>query len=328
MGCAASYERIDAAAEQLYSAMLSGGSMPDIGLEPDVETFLGLESNQALVTYHNKIAKDLQARAPEYVNNALRLFGGLTNIPNAVGLASLLIYMVLNIAASMTKGQNDVKNIVRSIFADEKVSEIGNLMETFTDRFLMYANSSDEVLKVTKTYEDRLHHQLNRVKNSMLKDGHVNNRAVKHWMNGAALHVGMLIYMAKQETVHKTAASLAIITYQGELDEILQKYKAYKPSTLSCGDCLWGPKRRKRLVIQACDATISRCTDKEAGWTLSLQRRIEGACDSYIFTKYTDIMFARSEQIKKMKEFFSNTYKNLDKLIKEKGIFKLRSLVF
>ena len=45
--------------------------------------------------------------------------------------------------------------------------------------------------------EEQLASQLTRLKNSMLKDGHMDDRALKHWTNGAAFHAHMLIHIAR-----------------------------------------------------------------------------------------------------------------------------------
>lgn len=64
-------------------------------------------------------------------------------------------------------------------------------------------------------------------KNSMLRDGHMNTRFLKQWLNGAAFHTQMLIHQARLEGAGGSRATQAAGIYQQQLNLLLEKYKNY-----------------------------------------------------------------------------------------------------
>ena len=64
-------------------------------------------------------------------------------------------------------------------------------------------------------------------KNSMLRDGHMNSRFLKQWVNGAAFHTQMLIHQARLEGAGGSRAMQAAGIYQQQLNLLLEKYKNY-----------------------------------------------------------------------------------------------------
>ncbi|MGH0123573.1 UNVERIFIED_CONTAM: hypothetical protein FKN15_037018 [Acipenser sinensis] len=71
----------------------------------------------------------------------------------------------------------DVKDQIRSIFTEEKVSEIGNLVTEYLKRVQLHLDDPDLLADNTLHYEGLLSLQLTRVEKSILQDGHMNEKA-------------------------------------------------------------------------------------------------------------------------------------------------------
>ncbi|MED6248735.1 hypothetical protein ATANTOWER_004210 [Ataeniobius toweri] len=121
-------------------------------------------------------------------------------VPNAVGLGALVITLLLdNITKSWGKPTIGTAEMLQTVFAQEKGNEVRDLMEEYLKRLRMYLRRPEEVPAQTRQLEPQLSTQLTRLKNAMMKDGHISTRLLNQWVNGAAFHTQMLIHLARLE---------------------------------------------------------------------------------------------------------------------------------
>lgn len=133
-------------------------------------------------------------------------------------------------------------DMLRNVFAEEKASAVRNLMDEYMKRCQMHLRNDESLLDDSRDLEMKLSLQLTMLRNSMLRDGRMSSRAVKHWVNGAAFHAQVLLHIARLKKRTETgtegfesakrAASGALYIYQRDMTRILQKYKEYKRSSL------------------------------------------------------------------------------------------------
>ncbi|MGH0155642.1 UNVERIFIED_CONTAM: hypothetical protein FKN15_059529 [Acipenser sinensis] len=137
----------------------------------------------------------------------------------------------------MVKQQHvvDVKDQIHSIFTEEKVSEIGNLVTEYLKRVQLHLDDPDLLADNTLHYEGLLSLQLTRVEKSILQDGHMNEKALKYWLNGAAVHSHMLIQLVRMGKIRKTAAVTASQLYNDQLPGLLNSYRDYRLKILDVG---------------------------------------------------------------------------------------------
>lgn len=157
---------------------------------------------------------------------------------------SIALELIIKAEEEEKENKDSTLDMMRRVFAEEKASGVRDLMEEYMNRLHMYLHQPTRVLEETQHLEKQLSEQLTRLKNSMLYDNKMSSRSLKHWTNGAAFHLQMLIHQARLEmqstTEHeaKLQGHLAPITtvlefYESQLEELLKQYKTYKKSTIS-----------------------------------------------------------------------------------------------
>ncbi|XP_014351529.1 uncharacterized protein LOC102366737 [Latimeria chalumnae] len=228
MGCTLSQDTINGVATSFCQQMeaLPGG-IPEIGLGPTMDSYLSLNSTANLGYKATSIAGVLQGKAVQYIPRVVMELGESAAVPRgAVGVGALAIAILLDMILKRSQGDLiSTSDAIQQVFAYEKSSEVGNLIEDYLKRYYMFAENPITVLQETRRYEQLLSLQLTRVKNSMIQEGQVSSQSLRSWMRGAAFHVYMLVYVAQLEKGQGGPASKAAKTYAGHLEELLEKYK-------------------------------------------------------------------------------------------------------
>ncbi|KAL4613603.1 hypothetical protein GN956_G22494 [Arapaima gigas] len=117
------------------------------------------------------------------------------------------LYQIGHHSGSWIQNPHRDVNLLSRVFAEEKVSELRDLMDEYLKRYRLNLFNNNELLKDT---------------------------ALKQWVNGAAFHVQMLIQLAHLDHRSSTSAQNAIDTYLEDLEQLLQAYKTLKKPTIKC----------------------------------------------------------------------------------------------
>ncbi|KAI5616361.1 hypothetical protein C0J50_24068 [Silurus asotus] len=217
--------------------------MPDIGIDNSLMKYSGLNAAAELEASVSQVL----SKSPGYIGSLGSSLSALSNVPNAVGLCAMVISILLDIAIGSLAKSGNVDNtlgMMRRVFAEEKASGVRDSMEEYIKRLGMYLHQPTKALEETERLERQLSEQLTRLKNSMLHDNQMSSRSMKHWTNGAAFHLQMLIHAARlkmknttkrnaQLQIHVVSIISVIHRYQLDLDELLQLYKTYKKTTIT-----------------------------------------------------------------------------------------------
>ncbi|KAL7842502.1 hypothetical protein SRHO_G00241910 [Serrasalmus rhombeus] len=181
----------------------------DVGIDESLLRYSGMDSAANLQVYSNELLKEMGSKLPAYVEK------------------------------SPIKEPNP-EDLLRRVFAEEKASEVRDLMEHYIKHYRKNVRQEKHLLEETKRLEEQIAIQLTWLKNSMLADGHMSDRALKHWTNGAAFHAQMLIHIARLKKKEggsdfenaKNNACNMIDTYNQDLFHLIEKYKTHKTSEL------------------------------------------------------------------------------------------------
>lgn len=207
----------------------------DLGIDHTFQTFFNPNALDNLNKKYNGRKLEVGSYAPIWTKNLVTNLGGLTRIPKVSGIGALIISMVIDIVTASIKTLNPEENstdILRRIFAEEKASTVYNEMEEALKRCTMNINNEAKMKSDILYVERRLSFALTTLKNSML-DGHMKTRSLKIWVNGAALHVQLLIHLARlEEGVNSHQALAAISIYQKNLEQLLLKYSESESKTI------------------------------------------------------------------------------------------------
>ncbi|CAB1317691.1 unnamed protein product, partial [Coregonus sp. 'balchen'] len=191
----------------LVNQLYSQGGLPDVGIGDSLLRYSGLNASVVLLDHSAQLLAFVDSQAPAYVASLGATLAGLSSVPNAVGIGALVVSMILEISAA-------------------------------AKRYRMHVGASERLLNDTRRLEAELSVQLTRLKNSMLHDGHMSSRALKHGVNGATFHSQMLVHQARLEQDNGTAAHAALGSYLQELHPLLAEYRRYRSSSLEMSHVL------------------------------------------------------------------------------------------
>ncbi|KAJ1147934.1 hypothetical protein NDU88_000775 [Pleurodeles waltl] len=331
-GCSMSTESIDAFEEDVLRITGCDVIWPEmISMEHRFLTFLDVGSTQALGGYNQANMNFLGDKASTYASEFVKSVGGIAQVPNAFGIGALILSMFLDLALSTAKKTPSAESVLLSVFSQEKVSEVRDLVDAYTKRWKANIRDGEKMIEETRHYEQLLSDQLTRVRNSMLRDGQGNTRSVRVWMHGAAFHVHMNIY---QEALRRAQGSrnadldiggrqriLSYIDdYIKESENLLEKYKTFRKESLSIeGRCpVWTDVCKPETLVV-----------NENGQSIKIKSRTfygGGAsdCKIKILDRYLEKMYTRCPPPEAFKNFLLKTKNKLNTLLLQTGSFPIQ----
>lgn len=299
----------------------------DVGIDNSLLRYSWTDSSARLVEDSSFLKSKLSSDLPAYIEKTATVLKGFTPVPNAVGLGAFIIAMVLQMVFSDLKGSGsgmtNPADMLRNVFAEEKASTVRNLMDEYMKRYRMHLRDDNWLLVDSMRLETQLSLQLTTLRNSMLLDGQMSSRAVKHWVNGAAFHAQALLHIARLRKrtemgtqgfeSAKRAASGALDTYQRDMSQILQKYKDYKRSTFWLGFTSY-----YCVAPSMCPASCDFREKKIAIHGLKNHHICRISANDHI-----DYIFSNHKQLRELTHYFSNLQNNLEDLSKIQGAFQI-----
>ncbi|KAJ8361601.1 hypothetical protein SKAU_G00181260 [Synaphobranchus kaupii] len=319
MGLAPSAEEKDefrrAVGAHIYEAMLESGALPDVGIDRRLLDGPGLQSGQAARDQFRELRKHVDAKAPAYLKELMGKLAAFTDEPKVTGLLTLVVSVAIETAFASSRRPPPPP---QGVAPEERLSELRDLAEEYLKRTRMHLGDDRKLREDTERLEGQVSFLLTQIKNAMLADGHANSRTLKHWVNGAAFHVQMLIHLARLGRLSEGPARAAIASYQEDLRELLPAYRKYKASTVRVS---------KRTEPRLADDGLQRALagysvrDREVGKStdVPLPEDTPLACEhldsAFCAQAYLDHMFSNYHHITDMEAYFSDTLSNLPALI-------------
>ncbi|KAK9529624.1 hypothetical protein VZT92_013704 [Zoarces viviparus] len=197
---------------------------PNLTVDKGIVMFTSLSASDDLRQHYEARKMEAGDHAADFIKSLADKLAGLTPAPALAGLGALILAIFIDSAFSVTK--ESTKDALRSVFADEKALEVWDQIDECLKRCAMHLHDNDELTGDLQRIEDRLSLALTKLKNSMVRDGHMSSSALKAWVNGAAFHVQMLIHLVRLggiETCNPVESLLSI--YQRDLETLFTKHK-------------------------------------------------------------------------------------------------------
>ncbi|KAJ1147933.1 hypothetical protein NDU88_000774 [Pleurodeles waltl] len=287
-----------------------------ISMEQNFLKFLDIGSAQALGVYNQENLNILGDKASTYTSELFKSVGSITPVPYAFGIGALILSMFLDLALSTAKKTPSAESVLLSVFAQEKVSEVRDLVDAYTKRWKANIMDSKKLIEETRRYEQLLSDQLTRVRNSVLRDDQGNVRSVRVWMHGAAFHVHMNIYQ-EALTGHQNYTILSYIDdYIRDAEDLLEKYKTFRKDSFSI---------RVKLVGQSTYGAVDYISIKGEDRRIQIHSTKIGGyveqCKSEILDRYLEKMYVRCPLPSAFSDFLRNTSANLNTLLWQNGSF-------
>ncbi|KAK2869614.1 hypothetical protein Q7C36_001485 [Tachysurus vachellii] len=315
----------------------SSDLIPDVSIDGSLVKYSGLDSTSELENSITEMLKDAHSLLKENRDFVLSALSALSNVPSPVGLCamvlSIAVELIISTEVEKKENKDSTSDMMRRVFSEEKASGVRDTMEEYMKRLRMYLHEPTLVLEETQRLEKQLSEQLTRLKNSMLHDNQMSSRSLKHWTNGAAFHLQMLIHKARlkmQSTTeqeaqlqgHQDHIITALECYQRELEELLKKYKTYKKSNISVTNLhsrfitLGDPTLLHFFVVK--DEEFDRRSP--ALFFPNVSRT--GLSDDYV-----NYMFDNGAQLKELKQYFSDLKGKIKDLILQNDEFEIQKLL-
>ncbi|XP_026181849.1 uncharacterized protein LOC113141569 isoform X2 [Mastacembelus armatus] len=169
---------------------------PDLRVNENIVMFCGLSSSDNLKQHYEKRKMEVGDYGANWIKALVDKLAALKCAPELGGIGGLAIAIFIDIISS-TPPEESTKEALRSVFAEEKASEVWDLIDECLKRCVMNLQNPNDLKSDIRRIEQQLSVAITKLKNSMVRDGHMSSSALKAWVNGAAFHVQMLIHLVR-----------------------------------------------------------------------------------------------------------------------------------
>ncbi|KAK2869617.1 hypothetical protein Q7C36_001488 [Tachysurus vachellii] len=319
----------------------SSDLIPDVSIDGSLVKYSGLDSTSELENSITEMLKDAHSWLKENRDFVLSALSALSNVPSPVGLCamvlSIAVELIISTEVEKKENKDSTSDMMRRVFSEEKASGVRDTMEEYMKRLRMYLHEPTRVLEETQRLEKQLSEQLTRLKNSMLHDNQMSSRSLKHWTNGAAFHLQMLIHEARlkmQSTTeqeaqlqdHQVPIITALECYQSQLEELLMQYKTYKKSTISVTNLMPWYIRMALTLRDPITWHLFVVKDEEFD-NQSPALYFPYVSRTGLSENYVDYMFDNWAQLKELKQYFSDLKGKIKDLILQNDEFKIQKVL-
>ncbi|XP_039541133.1 uncharacterized protein LOC120488449 [Pimephales promelas] len=277
---------------------------PDMRVSQGIQMFTSLSASDNLRQHYEKRKLEAGGHAAEWSKNLVEKLGNLLPAPELTGLLALVIAIIIDTVSSSLP-EESTKDILRSVFAEEKASEVWDQIDECLKRCEMNINNRGGLMSDIKRIEGHLSAAITKLKNSMLRDGHMSNQALKAWVNGAAFHIQMLIQLVRLEgTPTCDPAERLLSLYRRDLELLFNKHEEVIKG--KCREKKTGhPKYYFEYYL----------VDEDAN-----EFRTYGDYKKYL-EAYYDHRYG--QQKRDIQQYFSGVNQNLKKLVHQTGSFNI-----
>ncbi|XP_039681186.1 uncharacterized protein LOC120574800 [Perca fluviatilis] len=302
--------------EDFVFLIKNDGKAPDLSVNKSIVMFTGLSSSDNLRQHYEKRKMEvggsvndlIKLHAADWIKNLADKLASMESAPALAGLGALAIAVLIDLASS-SPPEESTKDALRSVFAEEKASEVWDQIDECLKRCVMHINNDHELVTDIRRIEVQLSAALTKLRNSMVRDGHMSSQALKAWVNGAAFHVQMLIHLVRlggTQTCDPVERLLS--TYLRDLDTLFIKHR--------------------EMIEGKCRVNEVTSTDVPLSYTYLVDDNLKAhymiynyACFKEYFEAYYDNRY--HVQTSDIKRYFSGVRENLQTLVNQKGNFNV-----
>ncbi|KAL7378864.1 hypothetical protein ABVT39_019914 [Epinephelus coioides] len=279
---------------------------PDLRVNKNIEMFTGLTSSDNLRQHYERRKKKTGKSAADWIETLADKLGDLTPAPELAGLGALSIVIVIDIVSS-SPPEESTKDALRCVFAEEEASEVWDQIDECLKRCMMNIQSRDKLRSHMEWIECQLSAALTKLKNSMVKDGHMTSPALKAWVNGAAFHVQMLIHLVRLGGIQTCNPVEELLwAYRSDLDTLFKMHKEMIQAKCSLREKPYFMAPNNRYLV-----------DEDSKWYIL---DYNTSYDKY-FEAYYEHRYSR--QRCEIQQYFGDVRQNLQQLVDQRGSFNV-----
>ncbi|KAM6956641.1 uncharacterized protein FYW47_012594 [Aplochiton taeniatus] len=224
----------------LYTAMLEGGALPDLGIggpllaNPEESQV----SRSRLQEHLRQLQGDMGHRAPTYLKDLIGRLSAFSDEPKLAGLVGLVVSMVMEMVYASSRGSAAAtRRSSGSASSQQRVLELQEVMEEYLKRCRVNLSDRAKLIQDTMRLEAQLSLLLTQLKSSLLGQ-RCDTRGLRQWASAALFHTQMLVHLAGLEGSGKPlAAQAALEQYEEDVRELIPAYRGYKSSTVAVVKC-------------------------------------------------------------------------------------------
>ncbi|CAK6980091.1 uncharacterized protein LOC122966230 [Scomber scombrus] len=280
---------------------------PDVRVNQNIVKFCSLHSSDMLKQHYER-RMEAGDCAAGWIKDLVVKLAAFTSAPELAGLGALAIAVFIDILSS-SPSKESVKDALRCVFAEEKASEVWDLIDECLKRIRMNIDNRHQLRSDLERIEHKLSEALTKLKNSMLRDNHMTTDALKAWVNGAAFHIHMLVHLVRLGGINTCNPVERLLSdYEEALDELF--------------------KKQKKIIENKCSlessATIPAVVDPPPYFVDEM-----GTCYNIgygDFDKHVEALYNHryGRQKREIQQHFSDVRRNLQSLVSQRGSFNFQ----
>ncbi|KAL7377713.1 hypothetical protein ABVT39_003457 [Epinephelus coioides] len=291
--------------EELENFVMRLPEGPDLRVSRSIKMFTSLESSDNLRQHYETRKMEAGDVAADLIKNLVDKLADLKSAPQLAGLGALAVAVFIDVI-TFSPPEESTKDALRCVFAEEKASEVWDQIDECLKRCTMHINDDDELRSNISRIECQLSAALTKLKNSMVKDGHMTSPALKAWVNGAAFHVQMLIHLVRLGGIQTCDPVERILSvYQSDLDTLFKEHKEMIR------------KKCYMRVVVLFDQPVHYLIDEDSmGHVIDPKNTYDEYFEAYYEHRY-------SRQWCESLQYFSDVRQNLQQLVDQRGSFNV-----
>ncbi|KAK2869007.1 hypothetical protein Q7C36_000878 [Tachysurus vachellii] len=299
--------------DSIFLVGQDGGIIPDITLNRVVSNYLSLNSSFALnhqyCTIQERLSKDQFAVLD---SNLTSIFSKRNKVSyGGVGVVALAMSLLLDTLVDSVLGQTDeLMDPYQRIFGPDNSSEISSITREYLRLVPYMVNNSDMMAEMTDIYDQKLKYALIKLYESMTIEQRMSTVALKHWINGAAIHLHIRIHGIRLLSVPRGSAESLRLSYRTGLVRLVKLFASYvrrnvkergptQDPPFKAGFLITEPNRKVRHRVSHIPCQSQGITDAIVSRILEVQN------------------------IRATETFFWEAGRNIDELIQQKEHFEL-----
>ncbi|XP_031703757.1 uncharacterized protein LOC116383800 [Anarrhichthys ocellatus] len=278
----------------------------DMTVDKSVVIFTSLSASDGLRQHYEKRKMEAGDCAPDWIKSLAEKMAGLSSAPVLAGLGAFAVAVYID-TVFFSPPEESTKNALRSVFADEKASEVWDQIDECLKRCVMHLCDNNKLTGDIERIEYLLSAALTKLKNSMVRDGHMSSSALKAWVNGAAFHIQMLIHLVRLGGIRTCKPVETLLsTYQSDLETLLTEHKKMVRAKCKFKDIQAYMEIRWRFLV-----------DED-----SVRHDLE---DNIPVEKYFEVYYDQryDRQKAEIQLYFRDVSQNLQKLVEQRGSFNV-----
>lgn len=279
---------------------------PDLKVNKTLQMFTSLSCSDSLTLHFDRKRQEAGDSGLETFKALVDKLAGLSPAPEVAGLGALAFAVLIDTLAD-TPPAESTKEALHAVLASQKVTEVWDLVDETLKRCAMHMENRKPLKSNIQRLEGDLSAALTRLKNSVLRDGHISSEALKVWVNAAAFHVQMLIHQERLEQAGNIK----------HIEELLNIYKSNLEKLFR--------KHEEMIKSQCTSQLISLGPGSYVNYLVDEESRLNSYCYFGHYHEYLQLYYQHQygRQEEEIQSYFTDIQRKLKLLVAQEGRLSL-----